>query len=400
MRARLLVFSLVLLMLPWMGLRYLQEIQNFLLEGHQHAQLLTARALATVMGAYPQAFDGAEDGENKRVYYAPPLTEFPVLDGYFGDWKGLAASLADPLADDASGAVDGVGEPLFHWQAGTWQDGLYLLLRVSDSQRVYRQPRYPRLDTSDHVRLRLIDDRGKPRRLTVSSDGPGEARVLEAGRDWRYPLHGGPRLPVSAYWQEVDGGYQIELRLPLDWGHSLALAVVDVDDTQQRIVERMQWSPRRPPGGEPVAWRLLGRSPPLQSVLRRDWQVAGVVTVVDSQRWVRAASEGAGEVQRLPTALVGRALAGEPASWIAQRPYSDGSDQSMAVWPSGSMAEGSTSTRASSGASGESITTRKGCSRGGLRSMAKSFPPASTRCRWLRVGAMRICLTRARIASR
>lgn len=331
MRARLLVFSLVLLTLPWMGWRYLQEIQGFLLDGHQQAQLLTARALATVAQGVPQAFDHGDPAESERVRYAAPLAEFPLLDGYFGDWE--------PLSGDLQAATDdGGGQPqLFRWQAGTWEDGLYLLLRVSDPQRVYRHPRYPRLDTSDHLRLRLVDDQGQPRRLTVGSDGPGEATVQEVGRDWRYALYGAPRLPVSAFWQEVENGYQVELRLPLQWGRSLALAVVDVDDPQQRIVERMQWSPQRPPGSEPTAWRLLARSPDLQAQLRRDWQVAGVVTVVDRDGWVRAASEGAGDRQRLPTALRERVfeqvLSSEPGSWVERQPYSHGSDRSMAAWP-------------------------------------------------------------------
>jgi len=334
MRARLLVFTLVLLTLPWMGWRYLQEMQGFLLAGHQQAQVLTARALATAMESDSQVFYGGAVVDDRYVRYAPPLAEFPLLDGYFGDWKGLAGELTeDVVADEGSDAE----RPLFRWRVGTWEDGLYLLLRVQDPQRVYRHPRYPRLDTSDHLRLRLIDGQGEERRLTVSSDGPGEATVQEMGRDWRYPLHGAPHLPISAHWQEVDGGYQIELRMPLDWGHSLALAVVDVDDPEQRIVERMQWSPQRPPGGEPVAWRLPARSPQLQRRLRRDWQVAGVVTVVDHHGWVRAASEGAGEVQRLSPELVDKVFSqlarAEPASWIERQPYSNGSDRSMAAWP-------------------------------------------------------------------
>ena len=339
MRARLLVFSLVLLTLPWMGWRYLQEMQGFLLTGHQQAQLLTARALATVAEGFPQAFSRGDSGDPALLRYARPLAEFPLLDGYFGDWRPLTDGLFDVAGHDfdVAGHDADAEAQWFRWLVGTWEDSLYLLLRVSDRQRVYRHPGYPRLDTSDHLRLRLVDDQGMSRRLTVNSDGPGEATVQEVGRDWRYPLHGAPKLPIRAFWQEVEGGYQIELRMPLDWGRSLALAVVDVDDAQQRIVERMQWSPRRPPGGEPIAWRLLARSPTLQARLRRDWQVDGVVTVVDRDGWVRAASEGAGDAQRLPSGLDARVfeqvLGSDPVSWIEVQPYSNGSDHSMAAWP-------------------------------------------------------------------
>jgi len=329
MRLKLLAFSMVLLALPWLGWRYLQEMQDFLLEGHQHAQQLTARALATVMEAHPQAFgSGAEDtGQPQR--YAAALAEFPLLDGYFGDWQ--------PLADELTAGGDD-SDALFRWLPGTWQDNLYLLVRVEDPQRVYRHPGAPRLDTSDHLRLRVLDGQGQPLRLTVSSEGSGEARIERVGRDWRYPLYGAPRLPVSAWWQEVNGGYQVELRLPLDWGRSLALAVVDVDDPAARVVERLQWSPERLPGQGHDSFRILSRSPDLQAILRRDWQVAGVVTVVDRQRWVVAASEGAGDVSRLPQQRVGDALRGAPGVWIAPGSYSVG-QQLVSSWPVRSQGE-------------------------------------------------------------
>jgi len=71
----------------------------------------------------------------------------------------------------------------------------------------------------------------------------------------------------------------------------------------------------------------------LQKILRGDWQVAGVVSVVDRQGWVRAASEGAGELRRVPRHIIAPALAGKERAWVERGSYSTGGDQVMATWP-------------------------------------------------------------------
>lgn len=349
MRLKLAVFSLILLALPWLGWRYLDEMQGFLLDGQAQAQLLNARALAIVAGAHPQAFGLAADGDCRQpsvdcdamgvaagvavgsetdelLRYAYPMAEFPLLDGYADDWAGLlerATVVADPRLT-------------FRWVAATWQGQRYLLVEVDDRQRVYRHPSEPRLDTSDHLRLRLSDAGGQSRRLSLSSDGPGEARVEEIGRDWRYPLYGAGPLPVQAYWQETGDGYRLEIRLPLDWGQTLGIGVVDVDDlddSAQPVVETLVWSPARRPGSAPPVYRLVSRSPTLQALLLGpDWQWDETVTVVDRGRWVRAASEGAGDLDRVDARLLGDALSGRSGTLLSGAAVRGG-DRLNAVYP-------------------------------------------------------------------
>ena len=48
MGTRMLLFSsLLLIALPWLGYRYIDEMKDFLLQGQQDAQLLAAKAIAT-----------------------------------------------------------------------------------------------------------------------------------------------------------------------------------------------------------------------------------------------------------------------------------------------------------------------------------------------------------------
>lgn len=54
LRAKLALVSLVLLALPWLGYRYVQEMERFLLESQQQALLSTARAVATMLHEKPR----------------------------------------------------------------------------------------------------------------------------------------------------------------------------------------------------------------------------------------------------------------------------------------------------------------------------------------------------------
>jgi dedicated sortase system histidine kinase len=53
LRTKLALVSLALLALPWVGYRYVQEMERFLLEGERHALLDTAKAVATALHERP-----------------------------------------------------------------------------------------------------------------------------------------------------------------------------------------------------------------------------------------------------------------------------------------------------------------------------------------------------------
>ncbi|HEX8989645.1 MAG TPA: ATP-binding protein [Rhodocyclaceae bacterium] len=85
LRTKLALVSLVLLIVPWTGYRYIVEMERFLLEGQQQALLATAKAIATTLHEKPalmrlttplraprQETDAATDGS------APVETAIPV----------------------------------------------------------------------------------------------------------------------------------------------------------------------------------------------------------------------------------------------------------------------------------------------------------------------------------
>ncbi|MBA3903788.1 MAG: hypothetical protein C0522_08975 [Rhodocyclaceae bacterium] len=64
LRAKLALVALSLLALPWVGYRYVQEMERFLLEGQKQALVATARAVATALHERPQLMGLASPAEN------------------------------------------------------------------------------------------------------------------------------------------------------------------------------------------------------------------------------------------------------------------------------------------------------------------------------------------------
>jgi dedicated sortase system histidine kinase len=69
LRLKLALVALTLLALPWVGYRYVQEMERFLLEAQQQALLATARAVATALHERPQLMrlKVAEDDAARRA---------------------------------------------------------------------------------------------------------------------------------------------------------------------------------------------------------------------------------------------------------------------------------------------------------------------------------------------
>lgn len=283
LRAKLLLLSLVLLSLPWLGHRYAGEMRNFLLGGQEQAQALAAQAIATVLHERPELFEAPElpDGLSRRqaLLYAFPLPRPIQLDGYADDWEGLR-----PHARRFEG-VDGMAFALL---LGVRNQQLHALLEVRDRRIVYRHPGYRRLDNGDHVRLRLLDPEGGVRRLLVLTEGPGATTAYEVGEDWQHALHGHPLRELRGQWQPTADGYRLELRLPLAWlgpQPRLHLAVADVDDGRERRVRGLLGTlPGREAGLNP----LLLRSTELERILAGLERADTRIWILDRDRHVRA----------------------------------------------------------------------------------------------------------------
>jgi len=88
LRKKLLLVSLLILLVPWVGVRYIRAIENYLqqslLENLSHYTQSVASGLAQQANLIPE-FPAGE------ALFALPLQKQPQLDGYDDDWLDYSA---------------------------------------------------------------------------------------------------------------------------------------------------------------------------------------------------------------------------------------------------------------------------------------------------------------------
>lgn len=215
LRRKLLLVSLTLLVLPWSGYRYLNEMEGFLRQAQAQSLLTHARAGAAVLGARAELFARHAEriGEvaDDHIYFVRTLSAPLQFDGYAEEWQ--------PWLDLARLFDAGPGFRVQHLLASRGND-LYALFVVEDDRPLYRDPR--RQLEGDHLRLTLGDHV-----YLLSTAAPGRVNAYLLEEDGSL----GRREPgIQAEWQDNARGFSVELRLPLARTHEgIGFTLVDVD---------------------------------------------------------------------------------------------------------------------------------------------------------------------------
>ena len=299
LRIQIIAFSSLFLMaLPWMGYRYMDEMKEFLVQGQGEAQLLAARAIATVLHNRSDLFNistiskiPASSLIEESSLYVYPLDDKKVIDGYGSDWKSLLSQQREfgpesLVYDRTAGAIAPIS---FGLLLGEYGEYLYGLISVTDSNIVYRHPRYARLDRSDQIRIELIDDAGNTKRYSLLAKTPGNVSVYEMHQSWARPVTGRPIYKLSAIWRESPNGYDVEFRLPIEWlnaDQQLMISVADVNSDVERKIDNVVATLSGDNGG--YLNKLIIRSPELDRILQGLGYANSNVCIVDKFRRVRA----------------------------------------------------------------------------------------------------------------
>ena len=259
LRTQLLIVSLVVLLLPWGGCQYVQEMEQ-VLRSNQGQAMIEQTALLTRM--VNQAVT-LPDASREAPFYTPIRYQPVEMDGYGDDWR---SHLTDTLVSKTT--------PLqATLQKGLYGDDLYLFLQVHDNQRQYHHPGHS-YQRSDHVRIVTADATQGWTWLFFTS-GPGRLQVYRQRDDG--PLR--EAQDVDAWWQESRQGYQLEIRIPRrELLTTLDLQVWDrnADDARAHLA----LSTRR---GEPSRW--LQPMASLQPLVQ-PWRTNGTdMTILDTQGW-------------------------------------------------------------------------------------------------------------------
>jgi signal transduction histidine kinase len=372
LRKQLLAFGLLMLVLPWAGYRFVQEMEGALRAGLEQALLASADTVAAALDDAPlepeaSPASGAARGEAgaagiagiagttgagtagiasaASAVYAETLREEPRIDGLReDDWSSADASgsalgttRAPPRASEETRpraseetrprASEETPSPaseagLARYWAGIRGRYLYLYVDVPDADIVY--PGSPGVEPyGDRLLLALEPHPGVVDWLLLSTGAPGAFRAQTTAPP-QFKPGAAYEDRVVAEWRETAGGYAVEIRVPLALaGVALGLAVIDVDPLGLAVIDADPAPPdtAAAPGGYAVTvtatWdlaappgALVHRRPELEAVVAQFGRPDHRYRVLNREGWVLAdtGALGASAGERAPSSGLGDRL--------------------------------------------------------------------------------------------
>jgi len=293
LRRQLLLVSLLTLMLPWAGCEFIRETEIALRDGQEHMLAGTARAIASSMLRYREEFPARDTAFDTRdQLYVHRLESRPKIDGYFDDWT---------LTEDTLRSIRGPDGPV-RFAIASYAQATYLYVEVSDGKLVYATPQSILVEGASRFadRVTLVSSSPPYLREAISFAAEAPGRIIS----YKQSAYGfEPEPTISAFWQDIPGGYRVEARIPSgQLGTHLGLSVRNTTDPMQAGTRSSSFSGAAP-------------GPAMRKIAELD-QVAGIhvqsdmrLIVTDANGWrIAAAGElGAGQGTRAGSALVRRA---------------------------------------------------------------------------------------------
>jgi len=240
-RIKLLLVASSLLIIPWIGTQYIQEMEAYLRTQQEEALLTRTQMVASVMQGRPDLFETKTVAplptEHIQHIFVRPLHSQIVLDGYLDDWAPYRERMQVFNLDHAIKGSE-LGSVTFEHQLGTYGKYLYVVFKVDDDRIIYRNPKTLKLTESDHLIIAMDDNQGKLHQYIITTIAPGwvNAHEVELHADEERLLN--PEYRIKGEWQESANGYNIEIRIPLSMlGNKISFAIADVDNPVSRQVD-------------------------------------------------------------------------------------------------------------------------------------------------------------------
>lgn len=242
-RLQLVVLSLFLFSIPYLGYNYVWELEQYLRNGQEQTMIGTARAVATALHERPALFDSQsaylQDVRPGTDLYAPPIP-YPIrLDGELNDWQQVNELLSEYGSAEVIEYYRGnQGEPVslsFKHMVGRYGQFLYAMFEVSDDTLLWRQPNSLSVETGDHLLIGMESSEGLLARYVVAPYESGWVNAYKLASNTNTTRAIENALSIQGRWQETANGYNIELRFPLSMTTGgLAFTLVDVDNPETR----------------------------------------------------------------------------------------------------------------------------------------------------------------------
>ncbi|MFT7052476.1 MAG: two-component system sensor histidine kinase ChvG [Psychromonas sp.] len=244
LRTKIILLSSLLLIFPWLGYQYLQEMQNFLRQGQEQTLIGTTQAVATALHERPELFNQQasllDEINPGKDLYSYQLERAINLDGLLNDWQDIQQQSLFYGQKQVRFQTDkNTKNPIsFTHLLGKRNGYLYAYLQVIDKKPVFRDIKSPEMDQNDHMIIALTNPQGVLQRYIVSVYKSGwfnaysmpdlSADMTQLQREKR----------IQGFWKLTGAGYNIEFRLPQEMlGNQLGFALHSVSDPKTRRVD-------------------------------------------------------------------------------------------------------------------------------------------------------------------
>ena len=248
MRFKLVFLSSFLLIIPWLGYRYILEMEQYLRRGQEQTVLGIAQALATALNERTELFDEGSYSPARRsedLFVYPIFSPLSLDDGSLLDWREYQQY------EVAYGFNDRIRTPLhpsrfyqdesslhFSTMVGEHEGSLYAYFKVTDDKIVYRSRDALSVTRSDFLEISVVAKSDREiLRYVIAPHEPEFLYPFRVDTDYSNPLY---EDRISGQWYETESGYEVELQIPMEMlGDQLGFAIYDVDDEDRRYINNV-----------------------------------------------------------------------------------------------------------------------------------------------------------------
>ena len=229
-RAKLLLLSVVILSIPYIGFEYLRELERYLRDALDVSLVDAAKAVAGPLHGREGLFQIHNDNPGE-ILYVHEMSHPVQVDGYVEDWKAYIAWSDIFQSTIEAGSEDSLSYKLI---VSRYQQTLYVLIQVKDNKLSYQKAGQTDSTNNDHVMLVMTDRFDQLERYYFSPAAPGKIRPFISQTTWdefrdeyktfEYVTN------ISGEWQTSEEGYNLEIAIPVSLiGDRLGFVVTDND---------------------------------------------------------------------------------------------------------------------------------------------------------------------------
>ncbi len=246
LRLKLVFLSSFLFAIPWLGYKYVWEMEKYLRKGQEQTLVGTVSAAETALHERPNLFNSQasflSDVRKGRDLYAVDISDPIQLDGDLQEWKYFNYQpyyYGDDYVLENKSEYNPASLS-FKQMLVKYENYLYVMFEVIDDYIVYKKENTFNIHHNDSIHLALIDKEDQFQRYIISNEKPGwiNAYLIKPDEGSVYPVQHVNK--IQGNWLETPRGYNVELRIPLDMiGNKLGFAIYDVDNNRTREIENI-----------------------------------------------------------------------------------------------------------------------------------------------------------------